>query len=89
MPRELDTTKLQRFSPKQRKPAEQANAKHVVSSEPEPAREAWPSREPLRDGQITIRASLDEIERFRRVCKDDRRTYGDMLRILLDLYENK
>lgn len=49
----------------------------------------WPSREPIRDGQMSIKAPLDIIDRFKRICKDDRRTYADMLRILMDLYESK
>lgn len=46
--------------------------------------ERWPSREPVRDGQISIKAPLDVIERFKRICKEDRRTYADMLTILMD-----
>jgi len=49
--------------------------------------ERWPSREPVRDGQISIKAPLDVIERFRRLCQDDRRTYSDMLTILMDGYK--
>ena len=49
----------------------------------------WPSREPIRDGQMSIKAPLDAINRFKRICKDDRRTYADMLSILMDLYELK
>lgn len=49
----------------------------------------WPSREPIRDGQMSIKAPLDIIDRFKRICKDDRRTYADMLGILMDLYESK
>lgn len=49
----------------------------------------WPSREPIRDGQMSIKAPLDIIDRFKRICKDDRRTYADMLGILMDIYESK
>ena len=51
--------------------------------------ERWPSREPVRDGQISIRAPLDVIGGFRSLCKDDRCTYADMLSILMDAYENR
>lgn len=51
--------------------------------------ERWPSREPVRDGQISIKAPLDVIERFKHLCKDDRRTYADMLGILMDRYGSK
>ena len=54
-----------------------------MPSEPE----RWPSREPIRDGQISIKAPTDVIERFRRICKDERRTHADMLSILMTSYE--
>lgn len=53
----------------------------------------WPSREPspevspVKEGQMNIRADEATLRRFKRLCKDDRRTYGDMLRILMDAYE--
>ncbi|WP_339110157.1 hypothetical protein [Thioclava sp. GXIMD4216] len=49
----------------------------------------WVSREPAADGQISIKASLESIERFRQMCADDRRTYGDMLEILMDSFVGK
>lgn len=49
----------------------------------------WPSREPVMDGQISIKAPLDILDRFKKICKDDRRTYADMLSILMDGYERK
>jgi hypothetical protein len=36
------------------------------------------------EGQLNIRAPVEVIERFRHLCKEDRRTYADMLRILMD-----
>ena len=80
MPRSLDLNRLRQFEAPQE------------VQEPAPARQAesldrWPSREPVRDGQISIKAPLEVIERFRKLCKDDRRTYADMLSILMDAYE--
>lgn len=59
----------------------------------------WPSREPIaqspapvaapREGQLNIRATEDVIERFKRLCKDDRRTYSDMLTILMDHFDGR
>lgn len=93
MPRELDTSRLSQFTPKPRKstpaPEEKPKEPRKRAKTPEPAPEPWPSREPPQEGQFTIRAPLDEIARFRKICKDDRRTYADMLRILMDLYESK
>ena len=37
--------------------------------------------------QIGIRADRETIRRFRRLCRDDRRSYGEMLRILLDRFD--
>lgn len=83
MPKPLDLDRLKQFE-----------ARPAAKAEPEPiadrtggATERWPSREPLRDGQISIKAPLDVLDRFKRICKDDRRTYADMLRILMDRYE--
>ena len=63
----------------------------------EPAADGWPSREPEAraepetepQGQITMRGRARVIERFRRLCKDDRRTYLDMLEILMDEREGR
>ena len=90
MPRELDISKLQKFSPRKPKAAAEKppQPKKVQAKAPEPAQpDAWPSREAPKEGQFTIRAPLDEITRFRNICKDDRRTYADMLRILMDSFE--
>lgn len=85
MPKPLDTDRLKQFESRpaiqspDTLPAERAGA----------SIERWPSREPIRDGQISIKAPLDVIERFKHICKDDRRTYADMLGILMDRYESK
>lgn len=62
----------------------------------EPAADGWPSREPEAEapaqepqGQITMRGRARVIERFRAICKDDRRTYLDMLEILMDRHEGQ
>ncbi len=88
MPRELDTSRLQRFAPMPRRAALDAPQEPGRSAKaPEPAPDLWPSREAPQEGQFTIRARLDEIARFRKLCKDDRRTYADMLGILMDSFE--
>ena len=85
MPRSLDLDRLRRFEP-------------VSGAEPgpptkeeraQPALERWPSREALRDGQISIKAPLETLARFKKLCRDDRRTYADMLRILMDAFERE
>lgn len=82
MPRSLDLARLKQFET----PQEGRALPDVV---PSANSERWPSREPVRDGQVSIKAPLEVIERFRRLCKEDRRTYADMLSILMDDYEQK
>ena len=81
MPRSLDLDRLKQF---EKVPAAE-NSPPMRTSPPETER--WPSREPVRDGQISIKAPTDVIEQFRRLCKEDRRTYADMLSILMAKYE--
>lgn len=85
MPKPLDFDRLKQF---EARPAAEAGPEPVVDRAGG-ATGRWPSREPLRDGQISIKAPLDVLERFKRICKDDRRTYADMLGILMDRYEGK
>ena len=85
MPKPLNLDRLKKFD---NRAAAKADLDPVGDREGQ-VTERWPSREPLRDGQISIKASLDVLDRFKRICKDDRRTYADMLRILMDLYEGR
>ena len=85
MPKPLDFDRLKQFE-----------ARPGPKIEPEPVVDRvggsatrWPSREPVMDGQISIKAPLNVLERFKGICKDDRRTYADMLGILMDRYEGK
>ena len=95
MPRSLDLARLRQFEPaaSQRDPlppSDSAGAEVGPSGVPASYElERWPSREPVRDGQISIKAPLEVIERFRHLCRDDRRTYADMLSILMDAYERR
>lgn len=85
MPKPLDTDRLKQFE----------SRAVALNAEPPPVErvaglaERWPSREPIRDGQISIKAPLNTLDRFKRICKDDRRTYADMLGILMDRYESR
>lgn len=95
MPRSLDLERLRQFEPvtsqKEQLAAEVRGATDVELSRAAPSRlpERWLSREPVRDGQISIKAPLDVIERFRQLCRDDRRAYADMLTILMEAYERR
>ena len=81
MPRSLDLDRLKQFE------ARPAPMPVPEQATPEPGR--WPSREAVRDGQISIKAPLGTIERFRALCRDDRRTYADMLGMLMDRFEGR
>lgn len=84
MPKPLDTNRLKQFE----RPS-------IPRPEPSPPSaiggfaERWPSREPIREGQINIKAPIDVLDRFKQLCRDDRRTYADMLGILMDGYETQ
>tara|TARA_Y100001951_G_scaffold98413_1_gene99192 strand:+ start:1730 stop:1984 length:255 start_codon:yes stop_codon:yes gene_type:complete len=84
VPKPLDFNRLKQFEV--RSEAE-LGPKQAVKAEDVQTR--WPSREPVMDGQISIKAPIDSLARFKQLCKDDRRTYADMLRILMDRYEEK
>ncbi len=44
----------------------------------------WASREPNATVQMSIRMKTDLYDRFRALCKEERRTNGDMLEVLLE-----
>lgn len=47
----------------------------------------WKTREPDPTVQMSVRMHASMYERFRNMCKDQRRTNGDMLEVLMDSYE--
>lgn len=85
MPKPLDYDRLKQF---EARPVAKAKPDQIAEREGASVTR-WPSREPVMDGQISIKAPLDVLDRFKRICKDDRRTYADMLGILMDRYEEK
>ena len=48
---------------------------------------AFPSRETSSDGQLNLKGPRHVLERFKAMCKADRRAYYDMLEVLMDAYE--
>jgi uncharacterized protein (DUF4415 family) len=46
----------------------------------------WKSREPDPTVQMSIRMHASVYERFRELCKRERRTNGEMLEIMMDGY---
>lgn len=49
----------------------------------------FPSREASGDAQLNLKGPKHILDRFRAMCKDDRRAYYDMLEILMDRFEGK
>ena len=49
----------------------------------------FPSREASPDAQLNLKGPRHVLDRFRAMCKADRRAYYDMLEILMDAYEGK
>jgi hypothetical protein len=47
----------------------------------------FPSREAPSDGQLNLKGPQHVLDRFKAMCKSDRRAYYDMLEILMDRYE--
>lgn len=104
MPKSLDFSRLRQFESKPSErpaPREETRPERLApdpsfseapqwqGAAPAPAPARWPSRQEVRDGQISIKAPLDTIERFKLLCKSDRRTYADMLDILMREFEGQ
>lgn len=87
MPKPLNLDRLQKFEPSAPTP-NRSEATTPVDQESDRT-DRWPSREPVADGQISIKGPLSTIRRFKTMCKEDRRTYVDMLNILMDAFEKK
>lgn len=85
MPKPLDLGRLQKFEPSG--PAPEHRETSAQTAPVSERTDRWPSREPLMDGQISIKGPLTTIKRFQALCKEDRRTYADMLKILMDKFE--
>ena len=47
----------------------------------------FPSREASQDVQLNLKGPKPVLDRFRAMCKADRRAYYDMLEILMDKFE--
>jgi hypothetical protein len=87
MPKPLDLGRLQKFEPSG--PTTERGQADLHTAPINDRTERWPSREPVADGQISIKGPLGTIRRFKTICKEDRRTYADMLSILMDEFERK
>jgi len=91
----FDAADLDDFAPRPKapKPAEALAEPAAARRAPKADKRAidavsrFPSREGPTEGQLNLKGPLPILERFRAMCKEDRRAYYDMLEILMDRYE--
>jgi len=57
-----------------------------VDNTPKNANRRWKSREPNHVVQMSLRMPEETYDRFRSLCMRERRTNGDMLRVLMEGY---
>lgn len=77
----MDFDDLDDFEPKAVPKAQEAVKRSVDSVS------GFPSREASEDGQLNMKGRKTVLNRFKAMCKDDRRSYVDMLEILMDRFE--
>ena len=65
-------------------PAEAAETRRAID-----AVSKFPSREASQDAQMNLKGPRHVLDRFRALCRADRRAYYDMLEILMDSFEGK
>ncbi len=86
---------LDDFAPRDGRTGQQVGPAPQPARRTEQARRAvdavsnFPSREASADGQLNLKGPLHVLERFKAICKADRRAYYDMLEILMDRFEGK
>ena len=80
-PLNMDLSDFDDFAPKPRSPTK-AEIKRAIDKR-------FPSREASTEGQLNMRGDIAVLERFKQMCKDDRRTYVAMLEILMDKFEQE
>ena len=77
---------LDDFEPRRPEPKKTAPAPDARRSIDQVSR--FPSREASAEGQLNLKGPRHVLDRFRALCKADRRSYYDMLEILMDHLEN-
>ena len=81
---------LDDFKPREANPAEPRGGQGADVRAKVDAHSQFPRREQVEESvQINIRMTPDNAERFKRLCADDRRTYGAMVEILMDAFEQR
>lgn len=75
---------LDDFAPRSSTPKPSAGARKAVDEVSQ-----FPSREAPADAQLNLKGPRPVLDRFRALCKADRRSYYDMLEQLMDHYEGR
>lgn len=76
----MDFDDLSDFKPKAASKPQETEKRSVDSVS------GFPSREASEDGQLNMKGRKVVLNRFKAMCKDDRRSYVDMLEILMDRF---
>lgn len=77
----MDFDDLSDFEPKPASSSHEALKRSVDSIS------SFPSRESSEDGQLNMKGRKVVLNRFKAMCKEDRRSYVDMLEILMNRFE--
>lgn len=77
------------FAPRQQSRAATPRAGAVETRKAVDAVSRFPSREASPDGQLNLKGPQHVLDRFKAMCKADRRAYYDMLEILMDRSDGK
>ena len=72
------------FEPKPKKARPAADTRKAVDKV-----SSFPSREKGAEGQMNIGGDQAILDRFKAMCKEDRRSYAAMLEILMDNFESQ
>lgn len=83
-PEKCETDALDDFAPRARDNAPVNDTRKAIDSA-----SSFPSREASPDAQLNLKGPRDVLDRFKAMCKADRRAYYDMLEILMDAYEKR
>lgn len=83
-PKNHETDALDDFAPRPREHAAVSDTRKAIDST-----SSFPSREASPDAQLNLKGPRDVLDRFKAMCKADRRAYYDMLEILMDVYEKR
>ena len=83
-PEKHEADALDDFAPRARDHAPVNNTRKTIDNA-----SSFPSREASPDAQLNLKGPRDILDRFKAMCKADRRAYYDMLEILMDAYEKR